>query len=112
MLMLGSGLAARIFDMVESMSSSRNTQRLRLAIDCLRSGKLAGADILCRNILDGEPENADTWNVLGVVAAQVSQFDRAAEYFEKAVSLGLAGAASNAEKARTAPAQRLPTPTA
>src|SRR5215831_20782385 len=94
-------------DMPELTTLDRNVQRLTLALDCLSRGNLPAADILCRNILDNEPQNANAWNALGAVAARLQQYQRAIEYFERAKSFGSVQALRNAEQARMAMAKRV-----
>lgn len=60
---------------------------LRFAIQALGAGKLAAADIACRQLLDFQPDNAATWHLLGVIAARVQARDAAVSYFQTALAL-------------------------
>ncbi len=62
-------------------------QMLAYAMQAMRAGKLAGADLALRDLLDIQPGNAPALNLLGVVAAQVGAREHAIACFEKALAL-------------------------
>lgn len=67
-------------------------QLLAYAMQAMRAGKLAGADIALRHILDIEPDHAPALNLLGVIAAQIGAREHAIAYFERALALAPATA--------------------
>lgn len=61
------------------------SQLLAFATKELAAGKLAGAEIACRELLDLEPRNAAALHLLGFIAAQVGMRDPALSYFQAAL---------------------------
>ena len=51
------------------------------------AGNLRDAEILCRQILENEPGNADANHFLGIIAYEVGNLKIAKEYLEKAIGL-------------------------
>jgi protein O-GlcNAc transferase len=75
------------------------------AIRALNAGDLAAAEIAARETLDGAPGDAASLHLLGVIAARVRAFDKAADYFEQALASEPANdqIARNLAAARAAP---------
>ena len=86
---------------------------LSFAIEALKAGNLAAAEIAAREILDGAPGDAAALHLLGVIAARVQAFDSAADYFDQALAAepGNVQIAQNLAAARAAPRPQHP-PTA
>jgi protein O-GlcNAc transferase len=59
---------------------------LSFAIEALKLGNLAAAEIAAREILDGAPGDPAALHLLGVIAARVQAFDIAADYFDQALT--------------------------
>src|SRR5689334_6494313 len=55
------------------------TETLDRAVGHHRAGQLAEADALYRQVLQADPNNAQAWHLLGVVANQVGQYEGAAQ---------------------------------
>lgn len=66
---------------------SHRAEALTLALRCHQSGDLPRAESLYRQILDSDPNHADAWHLLGVIAQQQGQGGRAADLIGRAVSL-------------------------
>ncbi len=62
-------------------------QLLGFATQALAAGKLAAAEIACRNLLDLEPRNAAALHLLGYIAAQAGARDAAIAYFQAALDI-------------------------
>ena len=62
-------------------------QLLRYAIEAIKAGKLAAADIALRHVLDFQPDNAAALHLLGVIAAQVGACEHSVSYFQQALVL-------------------------
>src|SRR6478735_6871964 len=62
-------------------------QLLRYAIEAIKAGKLAAADIALRHVLDFQPDNAAALHLLGVIAAQVGACEHSVSYFRQALVL-------------------------
>lgn len=75
--------------------AARNAARLELAARCIAEGNFAAANVLCWNVLDGQPESAVAWNLLGIVAIKLGLRDNALEFFGKARDYGLVEAQAN-----------------
>jgi tetratricopeptide (TPR) repeat protein len=52
-----------------------------------KQGKLTDAENLYKKILEEEPDNADVWDLLGLVYYQANKFTKAEEYIKKALEL-------------------------
>ena len=80
------------------------------AIRALNAGDLAAAEIAARETLDRSPGDAAALHLLGVIAARVREFDKAAEYFEQALASepGNDQIARNLAAAQQAPRPQLP----
>ena len=61
------------------------SQLLGFATKELAAGKLASAEIACRELLDLEPRNAAALHLLGFIAVQVGMRDQALSYFQAAL---------------------------
>lgn len=59
---------------------------LQKAVELHQNGALHEAEKLYRQILAAAPENADAWNLLGLVAQAKGLHEQAVECFEKAIS--------------------------
>jgi protein O-GlcNAc transferase len=57
-----------------------------VAKQCFHQGNLAAAEIICRNILDVNPADADMLHLIGMIAHRVGMHDHAARYFLCALS--------------------------
>jgi tetratricopeptide (TPR) repeat protein len=81
------------------------------AIRALNAGDLAAAEIAARETLDGAPGDAASLHLLGIIAARVRAFDKAAEYFQQALAAepGNEQIARNLAAAQQAPRPELPT---
>lgn len=73
-----------------------NAEKIAVAIECLKRGNLAAADILCRDVVDTDAEAAEPWLLLGEIATELLLFDKAQRYFVEARSRGLEHAAASA----------------
>jgi tetratricopeptide (TPR) repeat protein len=51
----------------------------------LQSGRLAEAEKCCREILADDPDHADSFHLLGMIAAKADQYDRAIEFIARAI---------------------------
>ena len=60
-------------------------QALEAAVSLHRTGRLQAAEAAYREVLGREPENPDALHLLGVLAAQSGQPDRAAELIRRAI---------------------------
>ena len=63
------------------------SQALTIAIQHHQAGRLQEAEQIYRQILQAEPEHADAWHLLGVIAHQVGQHEIAADYIGRAIAL-------------------------
>lgn len=63
------------------------SQLLGFATKELAAGKLAAAEIACRELLDLEPRDAAALHLLGYIAAQVGMRDPALSYFQAALDI-------------------------
>src|SRR5690242_16873643 len=79
----------------------------RYAIEALKAGKLAAADLALRHVLDISPDNAPVLHLLGVIAARVGAREAAISYFRQALALEPANA-SIRENLRLAETLRAP----
>jgi len=68
------------------------SEALQIAVDHQRAGRLPEAEQICRQILAVEPNYADAWHVLGLIANQVGNWKAAAECIGRAVALNPADA--------------------
>lgn len=86
------------------------SQLLGFATKELAAGKLAAAEIACRELLDLEPHNAAALHLLGYIAAQVGMRDPALSYFQAALDSEPDNARirENLEAVRRMPAPSLP----
>jgi tetratricopeptide (TPR) repeat protein len=62
-------------------------QALAIAIQHHQAGRLQAADQIYRQILQAEPNQADAWHLLGVIAHQAGRHEMAVEYVERAIGL-------------------------
>ena len=59
----------------------------RYAIEAMKAGKLAAADLALRHVLDLEPDNAPVLHLLGVIAARVGARESSISHFRQALAL-------------------------
>jgi predicted O-linked N-acetylglucosamine transferase (SPINDLY family) len=62
-------------------------QALAIALQHHQAGRLQAAEQIYRQILQAEPNQADAWHLLGLVANQVGRQDVAVEYIGRAIGL-------------------------
>ena len=62
-------------------------QAMQLAIGHHQAGRLGEAETIYRRVLSEQPENPDALHLLGVIAFQVGQFDRAIELIRHAIQI-------------------------
>jgi Flp pilus assembly protein TadD len=60
---------------------------LDVALACHREGRLEEAETLYRRVLEGEPENADSLHLLGMVAFQSGDSETAASLIRRAIAV-------------------------
>ncbi len=63
------------------------SQALAIAIQHHQAGRLQAAEQIYRQILAVEPDHADAWHLLGVIAHQAGKHGVAVEYMERAIGL-------------------------
>lgn len=72
-------------------TSTAEDQRIRAALNIAmrdyETGNLARAEILCRDVLDVRPNNADALTLLGLIAQDVNMPDFTRIYFNQAMAL-------------------------
>ncbi len=66
---------------------SASSTALAEAMACHRAGQLPRAEQLYRQVLQAEPNHAEAWHLLGMVAYQVGQHEAALECLRHAISL-------------------------
>jgi len=59
----------------------------RYAIEAMKAGKLAAADLALRHVLEFSPDNAAAWHLLGVIAARVGAREASISHFRQALAL-------------------------
>lgn len=69
------------------MSAKPNTNTLQQAIARHRAGDLGSAAQLYRQLIDSDPNNADAYQLLGVLAQQMGKSDLALQLLETAIRL-------------------------
>ncbi|HEY3900886.1 MAG TPA: tetratricopeptide repeat protein [Chthoniobacter sp.] len=62
-------------------------QAFALALQHHQAGRLADAEALYRQILSAQPNHADSWHLLGVIAHAAGKRDLAVEWIRRAISL-------------------------
>lgn len=67
--------------------SETTKEEINAALQLHQAGRLVEAEILYSKILDTEPENANTLNLLGLLKIQTKQFEEAIRYIKKAVEI-------------------------
>src|SRR3954454_4956215 len=63
------------------------SQALAAALAHHQAGRLQEAEHLYRQVLATEPEQANAWHLLGVLASQVGRHDLVVEYICRAIAL-------------------------
>jgi predicted O-linked N-acetylglucosamine transferase (SPINDLY family) len=63
------------------------SQALAIAVQHHQAGRLQAAEQIYRQILAVEPNHADAWHLLGVIADQVGKHEVAIEFMERAIGL-------------------------
>src|SRR5262245_6993052 len=93
-----------------SAEPSAIARTVQEAARAFAEGKLAVAEAKARTVLDRVPEDAGSWNLLGVIAAQLGYPDLAAEHFSRALKSdpNLASAKDNLSIVRCAPMRATP----
>lgn len=71
--------------MKTSQQNLTMSQALERAHAHMQDGRLAEAEALCRKILDAKPDAHEAWHVLGLLAWQTGQVERAIGLIEKAL---------------------------
>jgi protein O-GlcNAc transferase len=61
------------------------SEALAIAIQHHQAGRLQAAEQIYRQILAVEPNHADAWHLLGVIASQVGKHEVAVEYIRRAI---------------------------
>src|SRR5258707_878121 len=59
-------------------------EALKVALEYHQAGRLPEAEQIYRQILAADPQQADAWHWLGVLALQMGQYPLAAEYIVRA----------------------------
>lgn len=70
--------------LLDPLEQRKNQQRLAAAYACLQRGLLAGADVLCRVVLDSEPDSREAWTFLATIAGRLEQAEKQREYARRA----------------------------
>jgi Tfp pilus assembly protein PilF len=63
------------------------SQWLNRALQSHQGGNLQQAELLCRQILQVDPQHANALHLLGVIAREAGRSDLAVDYLQKALSL-------------------------
>lgn len=63
------------------------SEKFKNAFELHKNNKLDEAEILYNEILQAEPENAEVWNLLGMINLQKFKLGKAEEYIQKAISI-------------------------
>jgi len=66
-----------------SMSSQSN---FALAVQHFNTGRLAEADVICRQIVAAQPNNADALNLLGLIAGQLGRGQESVDFLRRAMA--------------------------
>src|SRR5262249_51156135 len=72
---------------IPAMPSLTLQQALDVALQHHQAGRLAEAEALYRQILAVQPEHADAWHFLGVIAHQMGRHDLAIEWINRSLVL-------------------------
>src|SRR5690349_5039701 len=78
-----------------SMTQTQLPQLLAQGLEHHRAGRLQQAEALYRQVLQGQPEQPDALQLLGVIAMQVGQLQPAVELIGRAAKLAPSGPAFN-----------------
>ena len=62
-------------------------ESLAQAVAFHQAGQLQQAERVYRQVLQADPQNADAWHLLGVIAAQINQHETAVQYIRHAIEL-------------------------
>jgi tetratricopeptide (TPR) repeat protein len=82
------GLALRrpgIFELEQNMTTA--APALAAAVQHYKSGRLAEAEAMCRQIIAVQPQHADALHLLGMIAHQTKHYQAAAKLFSRAIAL-------------------------
>ena len=71
----------------EQLAPEYIEQELNLGIKHYQSGKLPEAEACYQQVLQWQPNNADAWHLLGLIASQQAQYQTAIERIERAMRL-------------------------
>ena len=66
---------------------AKKPQNLDIAIQYYQSGELQKAEMICRQILNQQPNNSEAWHILGLAAYKFLQYDNAIQYISKAIQI-------------------------
>jgi predicted O-linked N-acetylglucosamine transferase (SPINDLY family) len=72
---------------LSSSTKAKIANFAREAIQHFKNGQVAQAEAACRRILLIEPENAEAYHFLGLIAAQMSHYEDAIQFISKAILL-------------------------
>ena len=67
-------------------SQARFTQIIKTARSFLDRGAMQKAGILCRQVLQQDPDNADALSLLGLLAMKCGEFAKALDYFQRCLT--------------------------
>jgi tetratricopeptide (TPR) repeat protein len=73
--------------MTQTNKASDIARAISVATNCLETGRLPEAEMLCRKILTEEPQNADALHLLGAVADETGNHTAAIELIRQAISI-------------------------
>jgi len=68
-------------------AKTKKSQHLDIALQYYNSGNFQQAEVVCRQVLTQQPNNAEAWHLLGLIAAQAAQYDDATGCFKKTLEL-------------------------
>ena len=66
---------------------SSTPQTLAAGLEHHRAGRFHEAEVIYRNIVSGDPQCAEAWRLLGMIALEARQHQVATEYVQRALSL-------------------------
>lgn len=69
------------------MSKEDINNRINRAIEYQKAGVFPEAEVIYRNVLNDDPENASALNLLGMLIYQLGNYDEALEYVNRAIDI-------------------------
>ncbi|MFQ5764810.1 MAG: tetratricopeptide repeat protein [Rhodospirillales bacterium] len=81
------GLASAAMAAGSSSSSKPRPSKLAVAEKAVKVGNYGRALKLLRNIVGGDPNNADAWNYIGFSHRNLNQFDQSLKAYRKALAI-------------------------